>query len=235
MSAERQSQSPYVCQAMEKDRRNFIQKVYATVAVQLVATAVIAAPIARQSPEWLQANSGLFFFATMGTFVLLTSVMCCCSSVLRKHPGNLIFLAAFTCLEAVMVGFITAQYEVASVLTCMMAAGLVAAALTLFAFTTKMDFTAMGGILFAASLGLMAMGFIGGMAGSTMVNNTLYPLGGACLFGVYLIYDTQLIMGNKKSRQFELDDYVLAALNIYMDLIELFLFLLRMFGERRQN
>jgi len=220
---------------MEDVRRGFIQKVYATVAVQLMTTAVIAAPIVRADSSWLRDNSGLFMLATMGSFVLVTGVMCCAQHILRTHPWNFVFLAVFTVLESVAVGFISAQYEIESVVLCLAGSGVVAAALTLFACTTKMDFTNMGGSLMIAAFGLFGVGMLGAFFRIPMMQ-TMYAIGGACLFGVYLIYDTQLILGGKhQKKRFEIDDYVLAAMNIYMDLIELFIFLLRMFGERRRE
>ena len=69
---------------------------------------------------------------------------------------------------------------------------------------------------------------------SSPLTHKLYAGMGAMLFSMYIVYDTQLIMGGK-SRQFQysLDDYCIAALNIYVDIIQLFLYLLQLFGDRR--
>eukprot|EP00971_Amphidinium_carterae_P273971 5437504-Amphidinium_carterae.1 len=63
----------------------------------------------------------------------------------------------------------------------------------------------------------------------------LYNLCGVFLFCVYIIFDTQKILGQwgGHQRQFQIDDYCMAALQLYLDIIELFLFLLRLFGNRR--
>ena len=52
------------------------------------------------------------------------------------------------------------------------------------------------------------------------------------IYSLYLIIDTQLIMGNRKN-SLTLDNYVLGAILLYIDIIQLFLNLLRIFGERR--
>lgn len=49
----------------------------------------------------------------------------------------------------------------------------------------------------------------------------------ALLFGVYLIYDTQLIVGGHK-HSLEVDDYIIAALTLYIDIISLFLQILEL-------
>ena len=48
---------------------------------------------------------------------------------------------------------------------------------------------------------------------------------GVFLFGVYLIFDTQLIMGGKRY-ELSIDDYVVGALILYLDIIMIFLYLL---------
>ena len=48
---------------------------------------------------------------------------------------------------------------------------------------------------------------------------------GIFLFGVYLIFDTQLIMGGKRY-ELCIDDYVVGALILYLDIIMIFLYLL---------
>lgn len=42
------------------------------------------------------------------------------------------------------------------------------------------------------------------------------------MFGIYLIYDTQLIVGGK-SHELSVDDYIVGALNLYIDIISIFL------------
>jgi hypothetical protein len=42
------------------------------------------------------------------------------------------------------------------------------------------------------------------------------------VYGLYLIYDTQLIMGGRQN-ELDIDDYIIAALMIYVDIIVLFL------------
>lgn len=62
----------------------------------------------------------------------------------------------------------------------------------------------------------------------------LYDGFGALLFSGYIVLDTQLIIGGKNARmKIGIDDYCLAALNIYIDIIQLFVYILELFGERR--
>ena len=53
---------------------------------------------------------------------------------------------------------------------------------------------------------------------------------GVLLYSIYLIYDTQLIIGNKENR-LDYDDYILGALMLYLDIINLFIYLLQILKE----
>merc|ERR1712137_355304 len=113
--------------------------------------------------------------------------------------------------------------------------------LTLFACQTKYDFTGCGPYLLVALLCLMAFGsFV--LLGSFILSNTtmqkmgfMYACAGALIMSFYIVYDTQLIVGGKhqRSHEFSIDDYAFAAISLYIDIIQLFLYLLRLFGDRR--
>jgi len=57
---------------------------------------------------------------------------------------------------------------------------------------------------------------------------------GVVLYSLYLIIDTMFICRGKSftGRQCEFDDHVIGALMLYMDIIMLFVYLLRIFGKK---
>jgi protein lifeguard len=63
-------------------------------------------------------------------------------------------------------------------------------------------------------------------------NEMLYSLGGASLFALYLAHHTKLIVGGKHSkyRMYE-QDYVYGAMALYNDIINMFLYILRILGD----
>mmetsp|Transcript_43568 Transcript_43568/g.79340 ORF Transcript_43568/g.79340 Transcript_43568/m.79340 type:complete len:248 (+) Transcript_43568:65-808(+) len=227
-------------QAMQSDQRNFVRKVYGTVAVQLGLTALIASPIATASPAWLQSyGPGLSALSLVLSLVLLF-VGCCArgglSNVMRSYPTNIALLGAFTCAESIMVGLVCTAYEVQSVLLCLALTFGAVGALTAWAVTTDIDTTKWGQHLVAACMGLSIAGIVAMFVGSPMLN-TLYATGGALVFAGFLVYDTQLIIGNKheSNHRFQIDDYAFAALMIYMDIVRMFIYLLRLLGEDRRG
>jgi len=60
----------------------------------------------------------------------------------------------------------------------------------------------------------------------------VYASLGVILFSFYLLFDIQMMMGGKNKRfQFEEDQYILAAVVIYLDIINIFLYILEIMGN----
>ena len=57
-----------------------------------------------------------------------------------------------------------------------------------------------------------------------------YAAAGALIFMVYIVYDTQIMMGGKHKYALDPEEYVFAALNLYLDIINLFMYLLTIIG-----
>lgn len=101
--------------------------------------------------------------------------------------------------------------------------------LTIFAFQTKIDFTPMGGKLFVGLFVLIMFGFIAMFWPQNNLIRLIYAAVGTIIFSVFLVHDTQLIMDGKH-RQYTIspEEYVFAALTLYLDIINLLLFILRL-------
>lgn len=238
-------QGGFVKNAQRDVRMGFVKKVYGILTAQLLVTVGIAAPIcgavAKQGSAWLQANMWMYMLS-VASLVVCMLVMMCCSSVIRPYPQNYIFLGILTLCESVLVGFVSAQYTWQSVL---LAAGITVGifmAMTVYAATSDTDFTGFGPYLAAALFCLIGFGFtifILGMFGVPVKGlMMLYDFAGVLLFTFYIVYDTQLILGQSITGQehghkFGVDEYCFASLNLYLDIINLFLHLLRLFGQRR--
>mmetsp|Transcript_116735 Transcript_116735/g.326554 ORF Transcript_116735/g.326554 Transcript_116735/m.326554 type:complete len:246 (-) Transcript_116735:323-1060(-) len=220
-------------------RRGFIQKVYSLLCVQLMITGGIATWFyLNTTPLWAAQHKALFYVAGFGSIAIMLGVGCWCQKFARQYPTNYIYLFAITILQAIIVGFVCTLYTGESILVAVATTSLVFLGLTLFACCSTSDFTGMGPYLYAGLTALMAFSFVlslwsffGPIPGGFRL---VMALGGVLLFSGFIVYDTQLIVGGRhKEHQFEVDDYVFAALNIYLDVINLFLNLLELLGERR--
>lgn len=120
-------------------------------------------------------------------------------------------------------------------LQVLMAVGLCAAVcfgLTIFAFQTKWDFTVIGGGLFVALIILVIFGIVAIFIPGKVVI-LIYSSLGALLFSLYLVYDTQLMMGGKHKYSISPEEYIFAALNLYLDIVNIFLYILAIIGASR--
>lgn len=205
---------------------------------------MIASAIVRLGDTYFKAHPGLtmnLMFLSFAGSISMICVFSCCPQTLRKSPLNYLIMIAFTVFKSFLVGFICINYTLDSVLLAVGVTAFVVLSLTIFACQTTYDFTGFGPYLFAASLVVMCFGFFFmmaswmGLAGSQTFQtmHLVYCAMGTLLFSCYIVYNTQLIVGGKHQRQFTVDDYAIAAINLYIDIIQLFLFILRMMGKRR--
>jgi FtsH-binding integral membrane protein len=203
-------------------RLGFIRKVYGILTMQLSITVVFCiASVTSMAFQKFQQNNLFLFFTCIVLACLLPCVIVCCESVMRKTPNNYIILFTFTFAESYLVSFVCGNTNpeivlMAAVMTCAMVS-----ALTLYACTTKTDITTQGGAIFLLGCAFLMFGFFLIFTNNKILH-IVYCVLGIILFGWYLLYDTQLIMGNKQN-SFDFDDYILASFQLYTDIINLFL------------
>eukprot|EP00928_Gymnodinium_smaydae_P057415 TRINITY_DN4065_c0_g3_i1.p1 TRINITY_DN4065_c0_g3~~TRINITY_DN4065_c0_g3_i1.p1 ORF type:complete len:241 (-),score=30.74 TRINITY_DN4065_c0_g3_i1:50-772(-) len=234
--------TPLTSQAIKnatlENRLGFVRKVYGILSVQLAVTAGIAwpiveggAPFIREYP-WLMPLSICLLVTTM-------CVLCCCRESLRRFPTNYMVLALVTVAVSLSVGLTAATYTIKSVGVAALITSLIFVAMTIYAWTTTSDFTGMGPYLFGAMMCIFMFGFaisIFSWFGFEMkLAQMMYSAICVLLFTFYIVYDTQLIMGEFGGHKvsFGLDDYAFAALNLYLDIMNLFVHLLALLGKRR--
>ena len=216
-------------------RMGFIRKVYGILSAQLVLTfGFILLGTIPAVKSALSSNPGttmtFFCIALVLSFVTLIP-LACVRSIGRSVPINYILLFAFTLCESYMLMLCCAKYNAEVVIAAAALTAGVTVALTIYAFTTKTDFTWLGGMLFAGICILIVTGLLYYIIPPTEVLYLLYCAAGVFIYSIYLIYDTQLISG-KFGKAFEIDDYVIAAVNVYLDIINIFLYILSILGRK---
>ena len=107
--------------------------------------------------------------------------------------------------------------------------------LTVYAFRTKRDFTRWGGMLSAGLGGLLVLMLMQFLFGASSLVRMAQSYFTALLFSGYLLYNTQLMMGGDKSRQVRPDEWLLAAVSIYTDVINLFMAILEIMNSQEQR
>ncbi|CAN9513909.1 unnamed protein product [Ophioblennius macclurei] len=212
-------------------RRGFIRKVYFTLMIQLLVTAgfICAFLYWEALKDWTEENDWFSYSLMVAVFVFILALSCC-GNLRRRVPINFIALGLFTVLEGLMLGSVTVYYDAEAVLWAVGATALVSLALSVFAMQSKWDFTGLSGSLWVFAWTLVSFALLCAILRSQYVYIT-YACLGTLLFSLYLVFDTQLILGGKHRKlQLSPEEYVFAALNLYLDIVSIFLLLLQLIG-----
>merc|ERR1712129_227583 len=131
-----------------------------------------------------------------------------------------------------MLGAVTSTYDANEVLMAVGVCAAITLALTIFAFQTKIDFTAMGCVLIAVLMVFILFGLIAIFLPQSRTLKLVYAIIGAIIFSLYIIYDTQLMVGGSHKYSLSPEEYVFAALILCLDIINLFMDNLQIIGNR---
>jgi len=211
-------------------RTNFITKVFFILSIQLSITFLIVGifSFVDSVKTYVQTHSALLIIAIVLSFVFII-VLVCCRNVAKSYPLNYIILGLFTLCEGYLLGAVSSTYDTTSVFYAVLITFFVTIALMTYAKYTKTDFTGIGGYLFVILIVFILFGIIASIicSQSCQIINIVYSGVGALIFSIYLVYDTQMIYGNHKN-SYEDDEHVYAALSLYLDIINLFLYILQL-------
>jgi len=142
---------------------------------------------------------------------------------------------AVTGLMGVSLSLLLFRYTGASVARTFFVTAAAFGALSLYGYTTKRDLTAMGKFLFMGLIGIMLAGLVN-MFWPSGTMSFIISVVGVLVFSGLIAYDTQTIKeqyndayGTEMAEKIA----IFGALNLYLDFVNLFLFLLRFMGDRR--
>merc|ERR1712168_531549 len=156
-------------------------------------------------------------------------LVCPCCNFQRKYPLNLIFLVLLTVAMSFMTGVITCYYDTKAVLLAAATTAAVVAFVTLMTFYSKFDITKFWYIIILLPFVSLIMWLVAFLTGSDAAI-AAYCGVGVVIFTIYLAYDTKLIMGGGRM-ELSPDDWILAVVQLYVDIVQIFLYLLQLFGR----
>lgn len=212
-------------------RLGFVRKVYSLLTIQLLFTfgCSLAVNLTTNSKDFMISESGqaLYWISLVG-LIMIMCIMMCNYELMKKYPSNYILFGLFTLCMTYQITMITAFYSTKVVLLALASTGTITTGLTIYACQTKYDFTDMGGYLLSLLLGCMLIGIINLFIHNSVLQS-IYAGIGAIIFSCYIVYDTQLIIGGSHRKyKFDIDDYILATISLYLDIINLFIFILEL-------
>lgn len=221
-------------------RRGFIVKTYGILLSQLFITLCFI---------FLGFNEAVFnsimhnwdlhrIFLVISLVIMITILFMffCCRETTKQVPLNYILLFGYTLCMSYYLLLLTTLFEPITVVFALGLTIMSTVGLTVYACKTKTDYTFCGFFLFSFLFALIFCGifFPVGIYTGIGFNATygFYTIIGIFIYSIYLIYDTQLILG-EFGLSYNVDDYVIAALNLYIDIIYLFIKILQIVGKLR--
>ncbi|KAH3881263.1 protein lifeguard 4-like [Dreissena polymorpha] len=206
-------------------RMGFLRKVYGILTSQLLLTSLVGFIFMMHEgiKNFVQTNNWMMFVALFGTLAIMFPLML----KRQETPTNYILLAAFTLMEAYTVGVVVTMYDKLVVLEAVVLTLGVTAALTVYTLQSKRDFSSWGAGLFAC-LWVLILAMILQIFFPTELIDKAISVGGALLFSLFIVFDTYMMM-----HKLSPEEYMLAAINLYLDILNLFLHILRILGDRR--
>ncbi|KAI0808659.1 inhibitor of apoptosis-promoting Bax1-domain-containing protein [Xylaria sp. FL0064] len=217
-----------VAEATVDIRNQFIRKVYTILTAQLVATAIVSGLSfwSKDYKAWIQSHPALVWASLIGSLVFLVLTYW----KRLSYPTNLLFLTGFTLLEAYTISVIVSFYQTQVVLNAVILTGGIFIFLTLFACQTKYDFTSWMPYLFGALWGLLLFGFMAAFLPYNSTGELIYGGLAGLIFSAYILVDTQLVL-----RKHHVEEEIAAAISLYLDIINLFLAILRILNSQSNN
>ncbi len=208
-----------------EERATLVRRTYSLVFVSVLVT-IFGASFGLSQPGLMQLVAQHPFLTMIAVFAPLLIA----TRTRQQFPANIGFVLLFTFIEGIWISPLLYVYGRTQPGLIAEAAGLTISAfavLTLYSFVSRRDFSAWGSFLITGLWVLIATMFV-----SYFFHNQTTDLWLASvtvmIFSGLLVFDTWRLRN-----VYGPDDYVGAAVNIYLDLLNMFLAIIRILGGRR--
>ncbi|XP_073145282.1 protein LIFEGUARD 2-like [Henckelia pumila] len=206
-------------------RWSFIRKIYSIVSIQLLLTIAVASVVVTVRPishffATTKVGLAIYIVLIIAPFI----VLCPLHSYHRRHPLNYFLLGLFTVTLAFPVGLTCAYTSGKVILEAVILTAVVVISLTLYTFWAArrgQDFNFLGPFLFGGIIVLLLFSVIQIFFPLGKISVMIYGGLASIIFCGYIIYDTDNLI-----KRYTYDQYIWAAVALYLDVINLFLSLL---------
>jgi uncharacterized protein len=217
---------------------DYVRSVYNWMGIGLALTGFVAYYVSTNEGmiRLIFGNTIVFFGLLIGQLALVFAIS---GMVQRMSAGTATFLfVLYSALTGVTLSFIFLVYARASIFSTFFICAGTFVACSIYGWTTKRDLTSLGGFLLMGLFGIIIASVVNLFIRSSGMNMIISYIGVLVFVGL-TAYDTQKIKNMALTQPADLDGAVvrkgaiLGALSLYLDFINLFLMLLRIFGQSR--
>ncbi len=218
--------------------QDFMYKVYGWMSVALTITASVAYYVFKTPAIFnaLQTNPSLLMMLMVLQFGLVIALSFFLQKMTLMVAG--ISFMAYAVSVGISVSSVFFIYTQGSVYTTFLTTAGMFGVMSLYGYTTRSDLTSFGSMGIMMLFGLIIGGLVNMFFQNPLVHFFLSALG-VIVFTLLTAYDTQKIkqLGGQLmvDRQTQMKIAIIGALALYLDFINLFLYLLRFMGQRRKN
>ena len=223
-------------QAKSDAAARFISLVFGWMSIALTITAATAfyALYTGSIINLIRENTIFFYGLIIGELLLVFSL----GGMIHRMSlttAMAIFLF-YACLNGLTLSLLFLIYSMGSIVSTFLITAGTFAVMALYGYTTKSDLTKLGNLLFMALIGLILASLVNYfLNSSTLYWITTYA--GVLIFTGLVAYDTQKIKEMHTAVEEGSETYtkmaIIGALKLYLDFINLFIYLLRIFGSRK--
>ena len=228
--------------AIDEGLRAYMSKIYGTMSVGLLITAFVAWAVGSNDAllsvlrdpitlrpnilGWIVMFAPLIMVFTMGAMINRLSA-----------AGAQLFFYAFAAVMGLSISWIFAVFTGISIAQTFLVTAISFAGLSLWGYTTKKDISAWGSFLIMGVIGLIVASIINIFLGSPAIHFAISVLG-VLIFAGLTAYDTQKLKVmylqhvQHGDREWIGKAAIMGALNLYLDFVNMFMFLLQFLGSR---
>ena len=219
----------------------FFRRVYNWMLAGLALTGVMAW-VTAHSPTILRlvfnletGRPTLFFWLCIGAELVMVFVLASRVERFQAQTAGALFII-YSLLNGLTLSFIFLAYAGASIASAFFVTAGTFGAMSVFGYVTKRSLASLGGFLFMGLIGIIIASLVNVFLGSEMIY-WLTTYAGVLIFVGLTAYDTQrlkvMARGGFAGEEAQTKAAVMGALALYLDFINLFLMILRLFGGGR--
>ncbi len=232
--------NPFSIESSSAKEAAFMNKVYAWMSGALLITGFVAW-WAATTPAFLQllyppqgGVNKLLFYGLIGAELGLVFWLSSRIQSMTSERASLLFVV-YAVLNGLTLSTIFLVYTAASISSVFFITAGTFGAMSFYGYTTKKDLTSWGNLLFMALIGLIIATVVNFFLKSSMLYYILNYVGVLIFVGL-TAYDTQKVKRmavQVNSEEEAKKGAIMGALTLYLDFVNLFIYLLRLFGDRR--
>lgn len=221
----------------EQAQAAFISKVYGWMSLALVITGVVAM-WAASTPAVVnaifQSGSMLPFYLLIGLEIGAVIYLSARINKMSAETAGTVFIA-YSVLNGLTLSMVFLIYTSASIASTFLVTAATFGVMSFYGYTTKKDLTSIGNLAYMALIGLIIASVVNFFVASSTLHWVI-TYAGVLIFVGLTAYDTQKIkqMASFDDAQDTIKKKsILGALTLYLDFVNLFLYLLRLLGDRK--